>query len=185
MWRLLLICILYGGSALPVFALDDFGAVPAFELRNQESAVFNTDKLQGRVSVLGFIFTRCRGQCPLITQEMLRIEDTFIHPALQLIAVSVDPSFDQPEVLQAYAQHIGANPPRWQFLTGDDAAIRSLAQGLLLGVSDGGTPEEPITHSARLVLVDETGRVRGYYSIFDPEHLVALRRDLAQLLKAP
>lgn len=43
---------------------------------------------------------------------------------------------------------------------------------------------KPLLHSARFVLVDREGRIRGYYRSDDEEQLGRLRRDLRTLLRA-
>ena len=103
---------------------------------------------------------------------------------MQLVSFTVDPDHDTPSVLASYASHYGAQPGRWRFVTGRREAISALAQdGFRLGVGEAeGTPAEPITHSVRLVLIDQQGRLRGYYDATDPEAVNRLTRDVKRLL---
>ena len=79
---------------------------------------------------------------------------------------------------------MGADPTRWIFLTGDrDVIYRLSIEGFKLAVSDtGGSEVEPITHSTRFALVDQEGRIRGYYGMDDPEAMAQLAVDAQQLL---
>jgi cytochrome oxidase Cu insertion factor (SCO1/SenC/PrrC family) len=52
----------------------------------------------------------------------------------------------------------------WLFLTGKKDDIQRLAKdGFRIGVAEGGSPEEPIIHSSKFVLVDAQAQIRGYY----------------------
>ena len=57
------------------------------------------------------------------------------------------------------------------------AAIQAIAAGGEVAAS----PQEPITHSNRFVLVDAAGRIRGYYDPFAPGGLEDLAADLTWL----
>ena len=120
-----------------------------------------------------------------MTDRMVALQRAFAQEAgVRLVSVSVDPSYDTPEVLAAYARRAGVHADRWRLLTGSKEQVRRLAQeGFQLGVGDDGTPEEPITHSVRLVLVDRQGRIRGYYDAMDAERFEHLRRDVRSLLQ--
>ena len=47
------------------------------------------------------------------------------------------------------------------------------------------SPEEPILHSTRFVLVDGEGAIRGYYDAVQGQELERLARDLRALKSAP
>ena len=144
------------------------------------------EALLGSVWVANFIFTRCAGQCPLMSAQMATLASALRgEPSVRLVSFSVDPEWDTPAVLADYARRYGAVREQWRFLTGDRAAIvRLCTEGFRLSVAqDGGTDAEPITHSVRLVLVDRAGRIRGYYDTTEAEAMKQLRRDLRRLLR--
>jgi len=81
-------------------------------------------------------------------------------PDVKLVSFSVDPKNDTPAVLAAYATRYRAEPGRWFFLTGEQAALESICRnGFKLGDVDGS-----LVHSTRFVLLDRRSRVRGFYS---------------------
>jgi protein SCO1/2 len=88
---------------------------------------------------------------------------------VQLVSFTVDPQDDTPAVLSAYANNLGADPNRWWFLTGPEKPVYDLIQnGFYQTVEDNhGKQLEPgqylVTHSTRVVLVDENGVMRGFY----------------------
>ena len=166
--------------------LPDLGALPEFTLTTHRGEPFTRRSLEGSVWIADFIFTRCAGQCPMMTQRMAalqrRVSDT---PAVRLTSISVDPSHDTPEALAAYAR--GANAgDRWVFLTGPEDEVIALSRnGFHLGVGKDGSPAEPVTHSIRLVLLDRAGHLRGYYDADDPQAMRALERDARHLAAWP
>ena len=162
-----------------------YGRVPAFSLVDQAGRPVSSEAFNGRLWIADFIFTRCAGQCPMMTMEMTRLAKEFqSEPSVVLVSFTVDPRYDTPEVLARYAATSGASSDRWVLLTGEEEAIQRLCQeGFRLAMGAEGPPEEPITHSRRLVLVDQRGVIRGYYDVGEGQALVQLRRDVRRLLR--
>lgn len=166
----------------PPPALPLLGQVPDFNLTDESGAPFDRDRLLGKAWVADFIFTSCAGQCPQMTAQMQALQRR-LPPEVHLVSITVDPVRDSPEVLAQYAKAYQAQPGRWHFLTGDPAGLSQLAlEGFRLSYAKGGPPEEPITHSIRLVLVDPTGSIRGYYDGTDPKAVQRLIKDADGLL---
>lgn len=164
--------------------------LPDFTLIDQHDRPMGLAELAGAPWIADFIFTRCASTCPLLTQEMQRLGELL--PAgggVRRVSISVDPEYDRPEVLRAYAARHGAEDPSWIFLTGDREAIHRLSiEGFKLAVDADPPPgaanaQEPIVHSSRFVLVDGVGVIRGYYDAFDAEARAALLADLAALTR--
>jgi protein SCO1/2 len=101
---------------------------------------------------------------------MARIQDGFVRMeihGIRLVSFSVDPGHDTPEVLRAYAKELGADPAVWTLLTGDPERVHELVidgfkvpRGAVPGATSG--PED-VAHAGKVVLVDGSGRIRGYY----------------------
>jgi protein SCO1/2 len=176
--------ILQPPAARPVALLPDFGALPAFALRDEANRPFTRDELAGAIWVVDFIFTRCAGQCPLMNQRLQQLAQQLpLSTGVRLLSISVDPAHDTPAVLAAYARDLGANPAQWRFLTGAQADVWRLSrEGFRLGISSEGTAAEPVTHSVRLVVVDAAGHIRGYYDALEAEALQRLIHDVRQLV---
>lgn len=185
-----------GAVVLPTLAtglrqppLEDYGALPAFELRDQTGAVVTQDALRGHVLIASFIFTRCPTVCPLMTMKMRRVQDRTMDERdfIKLLSFSVDPGHDTPEVLAEYAAGHGADPARWRFLTGDIAVIRRVADALSLGLDvrgqlPNGAPD--LVHAEHFVLFDPELRIRGYYDSSDPKRIERMLRDARRLMPA-
>lgn len=169
-------------APLPVLA-----EVPSFSLIQRDGSTVTRDDLLGAPWIADFIFTRCPGICPLMSLTMQRLGERLPSgSAVRLVSISVDPEFDTPEVLTAYAERFNA-PSSWLFLTAEHAeTTHELARkGFLLAVDPDpapGTTEEPILHSSRLVLVDGKGRIRGYYDALHDEERERLLGDVERVL---
>jgi len=178
-----------GGRAPSAEELPRLGTVPEFTLTERSGRPVGRADLQGRVWVATFFFTRCQDTCPLQLARMTRLQTVFAQePDVRLVSITVDPVHDTPSVLAEYAARLAAAPDRWLFLTGARAAITQLAvAGFRLGVGEVAAPSPggrgpAIPHSARLVLVDRRGEVRGYYRTDEPEALEALERNVRRVL---
>lgn len=170
---------LWLAACRPQAAPPVLGDVPPFQLIERNAQPYGSEQLRGQVWVANFIFTTCPDVCPALTAQMKRL-DTLLAPdeRPRRVSISVDPARDTPEVLRRYAeQHgVGAN---WDFLTGERSAVAALLMdGFHVAFADDGPPSQPITHSDRLVLVDASLRIRGYYHGRLDDELGRLVRDL-------
>jgi protein SCO1/2 len=170
-------------DGLPVLA-----ELPPFELLNERGERFGSADLRGKAWVANFIFTRCPTVCPVLTRKMGSLQPVAQESggALHLVSISVDPDFDRPDVLRAYAEKAGADPARWTFLTGDAASVRAtVLEGFKVSIGRSGSPDDVagIFHGTHFVLVDSGGWVRGYYASEDSAAVGKLRRDMARLAR--
>lgn len=158
--------------------------VAPFSLVDQSSRTVTLADLRGKVWVADFIFTRCGGPCPLLTQKMKSLTEEFPAADLRFVSFSIDPAYDTPKVLKAYAEKWGADLTRWSFLTGDIREIgglmrKSFMLGLDRGADVGGAPD--ITHSVRFAVVDRDGRLAGTFDAMDVDGMRGLRDELRRL----
>ncbi len=168
-----------GEAQLPVL-----GQVPEFELTSQHDRLVHSDELSGKIWVADLIFTACSGPCLRMTSQMTRVQESMKEwDDFRMVSISVDPERDTPERLTWYAEQTLADPDIWIFLTGEMDIIRSLAvEGLKL-VVEKEEGSAGILHSDRFVLVDDTGRIRGYYDGTDPDAVDEMIRAARGLLK--
>ena len=85
-----------------------------------------------------FIFTTCPGPCPIISANMAKLQPKLAGDnRVKLVSFTVDPQDDTPAVLSAYADHLGADPQSWWFLTGPQKQVYDVIQnGFLRSVQD-------------------------------------------------
>lgn len=161
---------------------------PQFELTDQFGESFGSADLRGHVWVVNFIFTRCAATCPRQTEKLSELQQLASRypdwDRVRLLSITVDPRHDTPERLHKYAERHLADHAHWKFLTGDRRELwRISKEGFKLPVEDSAeNSESPITHSARFILVDSGGQVRGYYDSLSDEEFAQLHFDLRAVL---
>ncbi len=166
---------------LPVLA-----PAPDFAFTAETGSRFTRADLAGRIWIADFIFTRCAGPCPIMTERLAGLQRALAGGAddVRLVSVSVDPGFDRPPVLAKYAARFGADPARWTFLTGDDAAVEKfVTKGMLLGLAKDANGDP--MHAQKFVVVDQRGRIRAYRDLDDPALLPTLLQDIDSLRREP
>ena len=185
-WGVLLVVAL----ALPAVALvlhrpelPVLYALPDFELVDHRGTPFGRDEMEGAVWIVDFIYTRCAGACPMLTERMRearsRLDRRPEGRKVRLLSITVDPVTDTPERLAEYARKWTDGSGRWVFATGDQKAVEAAVIGgfkTAMGpVPDGADVPEgfDILHGERLVLVDRKARIRGFYEA-TPQGLDAL-----------
>jgi cytochrome oxidase Cu insertion factor (SCO1/SenC/PrrC family) len=164
--------------------------VGSFELVDHAGRRVTEETLAGELWIVDFIFTRCRSSCPLMTEAMRRLRaDCPPDLAVRFVSISVDPEHDRPAVLAGYRREHGIEGEDWLFLTGEREAVHRLVSKTFLLQLDPDpppelvTPEMPILHSTRFVLVDRRGSIRGYYDGLDRGDLERLQRDARTLVE--
>lgn len=107
----------------------DLGQEPApdFTLTDHRGQTVSLSQLRGKAVALTFIYTHCPDICPLITQHLRQAYEQLPEDAQErvaLVAITVDPARDTPEVLQEYSERHGlAENPAWFALTADAATL--------------------------------------------------------------
>lgn len=133
--------------------------VPDFTLTDHDGTPLTFSSLRGDVVALDFIYTRCPQPdvCPRLSANFARLQRRF-GSSLKLLSITIDPRYDRPEVLRAYAKLWNADTRNWRFLTGTESQIRSVASafGLVYFPEDGS-----MTHSSRTAIIGRDGRLAG------------------------
>jgi protein SCO1 len=103
--------------------------IPVLRLLRQDgsSAEFPREMESGRPILLNFIYTSCTAICPLTSQVFSGVQEKLLteHAKLDLLSISIDPEYDTPARLAAYARKFGASE-HWHFYTGTQAASIAL-----------------------------------------------------------
>ena len=161
--------------------------IPDFTLTERSGQPGTLADLRGKIWVADFFYTSCPGTCPMLSSRLTALQEKFgANPDVRLVSISTDPAKDTPEVLRQYAAKFKAGP-HWLFFTGDKAAIFDLAnKGFKLSVTEERNNPEPVTHSTKLVLIDRSGTVRGFYEgAGETDDTARLSADLQRLLAEP
>ena len=153
---------LRGGASPASSRLRPGDAVPDVSLVTQANQPFTTRNLLGHLTAVTFIFTRCPMPefCPLMVKRFQQVQREIAQdPRLgkaRLLAVTLDPAFDTPPVLDAYATAMQADPARWQFVTGTAAEIQRLTKAFAIHVERNGVL---LDHTLATAVIGPDGRV--------------------------
>jgi protein SCO1 len=150
-------------------------------LVDQNGASKPLSAFRGHRVALTFIYTRCPLPefCPLMDRNFGAVQKTLSStPALadvRLVTVTIDPAFDTPAVLKAYAARRGADPRIWSFLTGDPADVSRFGSQLGVYVEHNPQSAIDITHNLRTAVIDPDGRLVKVHTgnSWTPSELVA------------
>lgn len=155
-----------------------FGELPEFQFMDHNKASFGKNELLGKISVVDFIFTRCKGPCPIMAVNMGQLyRECAADDRIQFVSISVEPEYDTPEVLTQYADEQGVNDSRWRFL---NASIEQVVELSVVGFKLA-ADDLPGAHTTRFVLLDSLARIRGYYSGTDSASVAIILADIAKL----
>jgi protein SCO1/2 len=163
-----------------------YHVIPNFKFQTQNGDSLALDSLHGNIYVADFFFATCPGICPRLSNSLEKVQDGFVKDQnFKIVSFSVDPAKDTLEALRRYADLHNAIPGKWYFLRGSKDDIFKLAkQGFFVTAKDDedGGPEAFI-HSEKLILVDQDGNIRGYYSGVDSMRVQKLMGDIVLLLR--
>lgn len=137
--------------------------VPEFELTNQNNQIITNEDMLGKVYVVEFFFTNCPTICPVMNQNLKKIESEINHPDFGIISITIDPKRDTPEVLNEHKQKLQIDNPNWHFLTGNRDYIYQLSKEFNIYVGKDEMTAEGLDHSGKIALIDKEGKIRCRY----------------------
>jgi protein SCO1/2 len=149
--------------------LTDLSTIPAFSLIDERGHPFTEEALRHHPTIVSFIFTRCDTVCPVTSMKMEKIQEKTFDAGqkIKLLSISVDPKYDTPERLTAFAAKYHADPQRWRFVTGPADAVQALVEGPFLSSmqTEAARPDgiPNIAHAGYFMLVDGDLHIRGMY----------------------
>ncbi|QAA81934.1 SCO family protein [Aequorivita sp. H23M31] len=174
--------------------LETIGKVPNFSFTDQNGKTITNNDYEGKVYVVEFFFTTCPDICPIMNENMVKIQNEFLgNPNVGIASFTIDPNHDTPEVLKQYAKDKGITKLQWHLLTGEKEKIFKLAnEGFNLYVGEIPDTEAGFEHSGFFALIDQEGNIRSrkdendnpliYYDGLDPKNIQMLKEDIKKLL---
>lgn len=159
--------------------------VSNFELLNQNGDTITQEDYKNKIYVADFFFTRCPSICPVMTNNMVKIQKEFLKDStVMLLSLSVTPELDNPEVLRAYANDKGVIDAKWNVTTGDKKHIYELARKSYFTVVEQGDGNlQDFIHTPNFVLIDKKKRIRGIYNGTLDDEIKRLIDDINLLTK--
>tara|TARA_B100001059_G_C17560229_1_gene439695 strand:- start:23 stop:703 length:681 start_codon:yes stop_codon:yes gene_type:complete len=135
-----------------------------FNLVNQNGIDVTQNNYDKKIYVADFFFTTCPTICPIMTGNMVFLQNQLSNQDIMFASFSVTPDIDSVEVLKKYALEKGVDDKKWNLMTGDKKQIYNLARKSFLVVKD--DPQmgsHDMIHTENFVLVDKEKRIRGFY----------------------
>lgn len=167
------------------------GKAPSFSFTNQYGNTISNETYKGKVYVVDFFFTSCPTICPIMTHNMVKVQNAFTDNSIGIASFSIDPENDTPEVLLDYAQQHGVTNPNWHFMTGNEQDIYNLSNVGFNIYAGKGNADEEFEHSGLFALIDQQGNIisrkdeKGnpivYYKALEKEGIEALIEDIKKL----
>ena len=194
---LLLSCVESSNIDLPIIGPSDFKDelvdnkvnkeqshfVSDFELINQNGDTITNKDYEDKIYVVDFFFTRCGSICPIMTNNMKKIQDKFLeNDNLMLLSISVTPNIDNVETLKKYAKSKGVINSKWNIATGNKKHIYELARKSYFAVlkkGDGGLQD--FIHTPNFILIDKKKQIRGIYDGTDDTEIKRVIKDIKTL----
>ncbi len=137
--------------------------VPEFAFLNQDSLLISNEDYKGKVFVVDFFFTSCPTICPLMSTNLVEIQNEFRDfDNFGVASFTINPEYDTPIVLKEYAEKYGITDMDWHLLTGDRQEILDLAN-IGFNIYAAADPNVPggFEHSGLFALVDKEGFLRS------------------------
>ena len=160
-----------------------------FTFLDQRGIAVDQNIIKNKVFVVDYFFTTCKGICPAMSKQMMRVNEAFKDENdLVILSHTVMPWVDSVSVMKAYAEEHKAVPGKWYFLTGDKAELYRMARQSYFvlkpaEVAGGGDGGSDFIHTDQFVLVDKNRKVRGYYKGTDPDEVDRLMLDVRYILE--
>lgn len=180
--------------------------VPEFSFTDQNRNTITNKDYEGKVYLVEFFFTTCPTICPRMNSNLIQIQNNFEGiDNFGVASFTINPNYDTPEVLKAYAEKYGVTNPNWHLMTGEQNAIYKLAnEGFNLYTAEDESVEGGFEHSGNFALIDKNGFIRSRFDSYGnpmifyngiiseqqqydedgmKEEISLLKEDIAKLLK--
>ncbi len=170
-------------QSLPILS-PGISGIECFTMHNQHDNEITDKDFRNKILVVDFFFTHCPSICPKITENLKLVQKSFEDDSSVWInSFSIDPERDSVGRLAVFASKFQIDG-RWNLLTGDKRAIYRLARNsFMVDATEGDGGPNDFIHSDRLVLVDQLGRLRGFYKGTDHEEVIQLIAHIQKLKK--
>ncbi|KOY81653.1 SCO family protein [Lysinibacillus macroides] len=162
--------------------------VQDFSMTNQQNEQVRLDDLKGKTWLAMFIFTNCTTVCPPMTFNMTEVQQALEDKNVEdyeIVAFSVDPEVDKPEVLADYlSKYNVVDQSKWQLLTGyEQKFIEQFARQSFNSVVRNDPNSDQVIHMSRYYLVNADGTVVKDYDGATDVPVETIVADMKALIK--
>lgn len=176
--------------AIPGFTkpkVRPISSVKPFSFITQDGKQFTEKDLEGKVAVIEYFFTTCRGICPRMNNNLRVVYNQFKNePDFLIVSHTSDPEVDTPEKLKRFADSMQVDTNKWIFLTGRKDSLYDMAR-FSYKVDDPAnnlqSAEDDFLHTQFMALVNKDGEVIKIYDGLKPSEMKQLSSETRKLLK--
>ncbi len=154
-----------------------------FAFVDQDSQVITNEFFDDKIYIADFFFTSCPTICPKVKAQMLRIYEKYEdNDQVALLSHTIDVKRDTVGRLKKYAEGLGADSPKWRFVTGDRDSIYDITYDYISTALE--APDVPggFDHSGWILLIDKGRHLRAYADGTKPEKVDHFLTQIDQLL---
>ncbi len=162
--------------------------VASFSFLDQNGKEFGSKNMKNNIYVAEYFFTTCGTICPVMNQEMQRVQKEMqVFKDFHILSFTVNPETDSVAQLKKYAKEHAANDKQWHFLTGKKDDLYQLARRSFFVLKPAETVNQgdvgsDFIHTQYFVLVDKKQQIRGYYEGTKEKDVDKLIHDAKLLL---
>lgn len=161
--------------------------VKPFHFTTQDGQIYTDRDMLGKVCVVEYFFTTCKGICPKMNTNMKTIYAAFKdEPNFMIVSHTCNPETDSAPRLKLYADSLKVDTRKWVFLTGRKDSLYQIARSAYLLDDPKNSVdkiEDQFIHTQFFALVDKDGKVRGQvYDGLKQKELDKLKEDIKKLL---
>jgi protein SCO1/2 len=161
--------------------------VRPFSFTNQDGKAITEKDMAGKVYVVEYFFTTCKGICPKMNKNMKLVYEQFKNDTdFLILSHTCDPENDSVAQMKKYSQSLGVNTNRWIFLTGRKDSLYNMAR-ISYTIDDPANNlksiDDDFLHTQFWALVDRNGDVKKIYDGLKESEVEELIGDIKRLLK--
>jgi len=166
--------------------LPPIGTVQPFAFSDQDGKTITEKDVFGKVNVVNFFFTTCRGVCPRMNNNLRPVYDEFKNePDFLILSHTSDPRRDSAARLKHYADSMKVDTQKWVFLTGRKDSLYNMARhsyqiddpkNYVQNIDD------DFLHTQFIALVNKKGEVVKIYDGLKNGEVKEMYADIRKLL---
>jgi protein SCO1/2 len=162
--------------------------VKPFSFTDQDGKTITENDMKGKVTVVEYFFTTCKGICPKMNKSLKNIYEKYKdEPDFMILAHTVQPEKDSVPRLKFYADSMKIDTKKWILVTGRKDSLYKAARASYLLDDPANSVQkldDQFIHTQFVALVDKGGNVRGgVYDCLKKNEMEKLTKDIAGLLK--
>lgn len=149
--------------------------LPSATLTDSNSKDFHLQELEGKYTLMTFMYTSCGDVCPVLERNFAEIYENIPKEVLGsevvLVSVSFDPENDTPTVLNSYSDHFGADGEQWKMATIQDEqelqAVLDAFEVIVIPNEYGG-----YEHNSAFYVINPEGKLTNIFDYQAPQTVV-------------